>query len=69
MARYRIGENPETGGDLLTQNIFIAAVVFGLVLGIGFTIAGFRGKQYWLAIWGAGLSICSVIYLFYVMLS
>ncbi len=52
MARYRIGETPETGGDVLTQNIFIGATVFGLLIGIGFVIAGIRGKQYWLAFWG-----------------
>jgi len=65
MARYRIGENPETGGQPVSEDIFIAAAIFGLFLGIGFTIAGLRAKQYWLASWGAGLFVVSVVYLFY----
>lgn len=65
MARYRIGETPETGGDVLTQNIFIGATVFGLLIGIGFVIAGIRGKQYWLAFWGGGLTLSSIAYLTY----
>lgn len=65
MARYRIGETPETGGDHLTENLQTGAAVFGLLVGLGFVIAGVRGKQYWLAIWGAGLVIASVAYLIY----
>jgi len=49
----------------VSDNIFIAVAIFGLFLGLGFTIAGIRAKQYWLAIWGAGLFIVSVIYLIY----
>jgi len=65
MARYRIGESPETGGLPVTDDIYIAAVVFGLILGIGFTIVGFRVKQYWLGIWGAGLALVSLAYIGY----
>ncbi len=63
MARYRIGETPETGADYLTENLLFGAVVFGLVLGIGFFIVGIRAKQIWLAAWGGGLAICSMIYI------
>ena len=69
MARYRIGETPETGGDHLTENLQIGAAVFGLVLGIGFVFAGLRARQYWLAIWGGGLVIASILYLGYQILS
>jgi hypothetical protein len=65
MARYRIGETPETGGDHLTENLQTGAAVFGLAMGIGFVYAGLRGKQYWLAIWGAGLVMASLAYLGY----
>jgi hypothetical protein len=65
MPRYRIGETPETGADHLTENLQIGAAVFGLMTGIGFVYAGLRAKQYWLAIWGAGLVIASLIYLGY----
>ena len=66
MARYRIGESPETGGQAVSDDIFIGAAIFGLLLGIGFTIVGWRAKQYWLAIWGAGLFIASIVYLIYI---
>ncbi len=68
MARYRIGETAQTGADQLTQDIFIGATIFGLLLGTGFVVAGWRGKQYWLAIWGAGLALCSIAYLYYLFL-
>ena len=68
MARYKIGETPETGGDVLTQDIFIGAAVFGLLISIGFVIAGLRGKQYWLVFWGGGLTISSIVYLLYIAL-
>lgn len=68
MARYRIGETAQTGADQLTQDIFIGATIFGLLLGIGFVIAGWRGKQYWLAIWGGGLALCSIAYLYYLFI-
>lgn len=69
MARYRIGETPETGADVLTQDIFIGAAIFGLLISIGFVIAGMRGKQYWLVAWGAGLTLSSIAYLLYVLLN
>lgn len=65
MARYRIGETPETGADKLSEYLLTGAAVFGLMLGIGFVIAGLRGKQYWLVIWGAGLVLASIAYLTY----
>ena len=69
MPRYRIGETPETGADHLTVNLQTGAAVFGLVLGIGFVYAGWRGKQYWLAIWGGGLVLASLAYLGYRLFS
>ena len=65
MPRYRIGETPETGADLLTENLQTGAAVFGLVVAIGFVYAGWRAKQYWLVAWGAGLVIASIAYLGY----
>ena len=65
MARYRIGETAETGADHLTQNLLTGAAVFGLLVGIGFVYAGIRARQIWLASWGAGLVVASLIYLGY----
>lgn len=69
MPRYRVGETAETGADKITENLQIGAAVFGLVLGISFVYAGLRAKQYWLAVWGAGLVVASLVYLGYQFLS
>lgn len=66
MPRYRIDESGQTSPDLLTQDVFIGAAVFGLLISIGFVYAGLRGKQYWLVFWGGGLTLSSIAYLFYI---
>ena len=63
--RYRIGQDPSlsqsqpVGEDGLT--IFTA--VFSLLTGVGFVIAGLRGRQRWLMFWGGGLVLASLAYL------
>lgn len=63
--RYREGEEflAHTG---VHEGMLLATVIIGLLMGIGFVIAGRRGRQYWLAIWGGGLVVASVAYLVYV---
>jgi hypothetical protein len=61
--RYRIGEKPGELGPPATDDMAIGTAVFGLLTGIGFVVAGLRGRQSWLAVWGAGLAIASVAYL------
>jgi len=61
--RYRIGEKPGELGPPITDNMTIGTAVFGLLLGAGFVVAGIRGRQLWLAIWGGGLVVASVAYL------
>ncbi len=65
MARYRIGETPPTDAPQSVDGLEIASVIFGLLIGVGFVYAGLRARQYWLAIWGGGLAVCSVVYLGY----
>ncbi len=62
MARYREGlppglQPPEADGFLL------AAAVLGLIMAVGFVIAGWRGRQWWLLSWGGGLVAASLWYL------
>ena len=51
--RYRIGEEPLDGavtsasGDFVTLTVWIT-----LFIGIGFVVAGIKGRQRWLAAWG-----------------
>ena len=65
MPRYRIGEEPEPGTPQAPDSLEIGSAIFGLLVGIGFVYTGLRAKQYWLAIWGAGLTIASIVYLGY----
>jgi len=65
--RYRIGETPGEHGFATDLWAFNGLAVFSCLLGIGFVFAGIRSKHYWLSIWGAGLSLSSVIYLFYIV--
>lgn len=65
--RYRIGENPDELGHGLDQGSFLAIAALSFFIGIGFIFAGMRSKHYWMAIWGSGLSLSSVIYIIYVL--
>lgn len=65
--RYRISDNPDELGPPLDQGAFLAIATLSFFIGIGFVIAGMRSKHYWMAIWGSGLSISSIIYMIYVL--
>ena len=45
------------------QELFLGAGVFGTLLGLGFFVAGIRGRQIWFAVWGGMLSIAGAGYL------
>ena len=45
------------------QGLFLGAGVFGTLLGVGFVVAGIRGRQIWFAVWGGMLSIAGLAYL------
>ena len=54
--RYRIGSGPDSGAYGGSADFVTFTVVLTLVIGIGFLVAGIKGGQRWLAIWG-GLTI------------
>lgn len=61
--RYRIGEDIQNLGEPVGDELVSFSAVLGLLMGVGFVIAGLRGKQIWLLFWGTGLVICSIVYL------
>ena len=61
--RYREGTSPEELGSPIAEEITVGSAVFGLLLGVGFVIAGLRGRQLWLAVWGGMLVVASIAYL------
>ena len=64
--RYREGfENEIASKHGVYDGMLSATAVFGLLIGVGFVIAGWRGRQYWLVIWGGGLALASLAYLFH----
>ena len=65
--RYRIGETPNAPVMSLDQGAFLLLAALSLAIGIGFVFAGIRSRHYWMAIWGSGLSISSIIYIIYVL--
>ncbi len=62
--RYREGEQTDALAMHANDDMIIGSTVYGLILGIGFVVAGIRFKQYWLAFWGTGLSIASITTMF-----
>jgi hypothetical protein len=61
--RYHQGASPEQLGAPVGQEMVIGAAVLGLLLGIGFVVAGLRGRQLWITAWGGGLVAASLTYL------
>lgn len=66
--RYREGNIPENIGPHITNESLVFTAVLGLLMGIGFVVAGIRARQIWLAVWGGGLVISSILYIGYVLL-
>jgi hypothetical protein len=58
--RYRIGSTPEVPGDPVGGGLVTVAATLGFAIGIGFVIAGLKGHQSWLAVWGGMLSVASL---------
>jgi len=68
--RYRIGEQPDLpAGPLVDQGAFAGIAVLSCLIGIGFVLAGLRSRHYWLTIWGSGLSLTSIGYLAFLVLT
>ena len=61
--RYRIGEDSLQIAQPVSNGLVTFSALLGLLMGLGFVVAGLRAKQIWLAGWGAGLVLASVLYL------
>ncbi len=59
--RYREGGPPGIADYGTTDAFLVATVVFTLVTGIVFVVAGRYGRQLWLTFWGIlSIVVCSV---------
>ena len=63
--RYRIGEDPTSfqGQPVGEDGLTIFTAVFSLLTGVGFVVAGIKGRQRWLMFWGSGTVLASMAYL------
>lgn len=60
--RYRDGPLVPDVGPPGSDSVSLT-VAMTLAIGVGFLIVGWRGRQWWLAIWGAiTIVICGVYY-------
>lgn len=60
--RYRIDQTAQQAASS-TDSFIVGSVFLGLMIGVILVLAGVRGRQYWIAIWGGSLVLASVIYL------
>lgn len=63
--RYRIGQEPDPTGQqpVGEDGLAVFTAIFSLITGIGFIIAGLKGRQLWLAFWGGVMVLASAAYL------
>lgn len=60
--RYRDTGNYENLGVPVDDNLVFFSIILGIIMGIGFVVAGIKVKRYWMSIWGVGLILASLSY-------
>ena len=58
--RYRVGEPPELSTYGSTGDFVTFTVVLGIVIGAALVWIGWRGRQWWLVSWNAGLVLAGI---------
>lgn len=61
--RYRIDQTAQQAAASSTDSFIVGSVFLGLIIGVILVLAGMRGRQYWIAIWGGSLVAASIMYL------
>ncbi|MFP3874719.1 MAG: hypothetical protein ACLFQT_08910 [Thiohalophilus sp.] len=56
--RYRTGSDPRQAQEQV-DGMIVGSAIFGLFTEMVFVPAGIRARQFWLALWGAGLVLAS----------
>lgn len=60
--RYRDTGNYQQLGVPVDYNLVFFSIVLGVIMGVGFVVAGIKVKRYWMTIWGVGLIFASLSY-------
>jgi hypothetical protein len=61
--RYLEGTDPAQTAYGSSGDILAFTAVYGLVLGVGFLVFGWRRKELWMTFWGGLLGLGSVAYI------
>lgn len=60
--RYRDTGDYQQLGVPVDDNLVFFSIVLGVIMGVGFVVAGIKVKRYWMTIWGVGLIFASLSY-------
>lgn len=60
--RYRDTGSYEQLGMPVDDNLVFVSIIVGIIMGLGFIIAGIKVKRYWMTIWGVGLILSALSY-------
>lgn len=60
--RYRDTGDYQQLGVPVDDNLVFFSIVLGVIMGVGFVVAGIKVKRYWMTIWSVGLIFASLSY-------
>ena len=60
--RYRDTGDYQNLGVPVDDNLVFFSIILGVLMGVGFVVAGFKVKRHWMTIWGAGLILAALSY-------
>lgn len=60
--RYRDTGDYQNLGVPVDDNLVFFSIILGIIMGVGFIVAGIKVKRYWMSIWGVGLVMASLSY-------
>lgn len=60
--RYRDTGDYQQLGMPVDDNMVFFSIILGIIIGIGFVVAGIKVKRHWMTIWGTGLVLAASSY-------
>lgn len=60
--RYRDTGDYQNLNVPVDDSLVFFSIIVGIIMGVGFIIAGIKVKRYWMTIWGVGLILASLSY-------
>lgn len=60
--RYRDTGDYQNLGVPVDDGLVFFSIIVGIIMGIGFVIAGVKVKRYWMVVWGIGLILAAASY-------